>query len=286
MANIVIAQPHGFCFGITRAIELAKDTAKKYSDKPIYFFGELAHNKHTVNWLKKDLKIKSTNSIETIPFKSILIIRPHGVVPDIYAQAKSRKLVIIDATCPLVIKSHQTAKNLAKERKQIILLCSKTDHDEAVGIVGEAPEFITPVTLDQIFDYQILNPENTTVITQTTLSTTETQKAFDFLKAKYPQLTILPHICQATTERQQAIIKLAKQYHFVIIVGAPTSANSNSLRSVAESAGAISYIVDNASELNPDWFINQENIVVSSGASTPQNILDEVIKQIEIFTRH
>jgi 4-hydroxy-3-methylbut-2-enyl diphosphate reductase len=285
MANIILAQPHGFCFGITRAIELAKDTAKKYSDKPIYFFGELVHNQHVVDWLENDLNIKTVHSITDIPHNSVVIIRAHGVAPEIYQQARDRELIVIDASCPLVLKSHQTVKDLVKQNKQVILLCNKIDHDETVGIVGEAPKFITPVTLIQIFDYQILKPKNTVVVTQTTLSTTETQKAFDFLKNKYPQITILPHICQATTERQQAIIKLAKKHHFVIIVGAPTSANSNSLRSVAESAGATSYIVDNASELNPDWFINQENIVVSSGASTPQDILDEVIQQIEIFTR-
>ncbi len=284
MANIILAQPHGFCFGITRAIELAQDTAKKYSNQPIFFFGELVHNQHVVDWLENYLKIKTVHSITDIPKKSVVIIRAHGVAPEIYQQAKDRELIIVDASCPLVLKSHQTVKDLVKQNKQVILLCNKIDHDETVGIVGEAPEFITPVTLIQIFDYQILKPENTVVVTQTTLSTTETQKAFDFLKNKYPQLTILPHICQATTERQNAIINLAKQYKFVIIVGAPTSANSNSLRSVAESAGATSYIVDNASELNPDWFIDQENIVVSSGASTPQDILDEVIRQIEIFT--
>ena len=284
MANIILAQPHGFCFGITRAIELAKDTAQKYSDKPIYFFGELVHNQHVVDWLENDLKIKTVHSITDIPQNSVVIIRAHGAAPEVYQQAKDRELVIIDASCPLVLKSHQTVKDLVKQNKQIIFLCNKTDHDETVGIIGEAPESITPVTLDQIFDYQINNPENTVVVTQTTLSTTETQKAFDFLKNKYPQITILAHICQTTTERQQAIINLAKQYKFVIIVGSPTSANSNSLRSVAESAGAISRIVDNASELNPDWFINQENIVVSSGASTPQDILDEVINQIETFT--
>ncbi len=286
MANIILAQPHGFCFGITRAIELAKDTAKKYSDKPIYFFGELVHNQHVVDWLENDLKIKTIYSINDIPHDSVVIIRAHGVAPQIYQQAKDRGLIIIDASCPLVLKSHQAVQQLVKQNKQVILLCNKIDHDETVGIVGEAPESIIPVTLNQIFDYQIKKPQNTVVITQTTLSTTETQKAFDFLKNKYPQITILPHICQATTERQQAIIKLAKEYRFVIIVGSPTSANSNSLRSVAESAGAISYIVDNASELNPDWFINQENIVVSSGASTPQNILDEVIEKIKDFTRH
>ena len=286
MANIILAQPHGFCFGITRAIELAKDTAKKYPDKPIYFFGELVHNQHVVDWLETDLKIKTVHSIDEIPHNSVVIIRAHGVAPQIYQQAKDRGLIIVDASCPLVLKSHQTVKDLVGQKNQVILLCNKIDHDETVGIVGEAPKFIIPVTLDQIFEYPISNPENTVVITQTTLSTTETQKAFDFLKNKYPQITILPHICQATTERQEAIIKLAKQHKFVIIVGSPTSANSNSLRSVAESVGATSYIVDNASELNPSWFINQENIVVSSGASTPQNILDEVVRQIEVFTRH
>jgi len=139
--------------------------------------------------------------------------------------------------------------------------------------------------LAQIFDYQINNPKNTVVITQTTLSTLETQKALDFLKNKYPEITIFPHICQATTERQQTIIKLAKKYHFVIIVGAPTSANSNSLRSVAESVGAVSYIVDNASQINPKWFTGQKNIVISSGASTPKDILDQVIEKIKEFTR-
>jgi len=285
MANIILAQPHGFCFGITRAIELAKDTAKKYSDKPIYFFGELVHNQHVVDWLENDLNIKTVHSITDIPHNSVVIIRAHGVAPQVYQQAKDRKLIIIDASCPLVLKSHQTVQQLVKQNKQVILLCNKIDHDETIGIVGEDPESVIPITLNQIFDYQIKNPLNTVVVTQTTLSTTETQKAFDFLKNKYPQITILPHICQATTERQQAIIKLAKKHHFVIIVGAPTSANSNSLRSVAESAEATSYIVDNASELNPEWFTDRENIVVSCGASTPQNILDEVIQRIKDFTR-
>lgn len=285
MANIILAQPHGFCFGINRAVELSKDTAKKYPNVPIYFFGELVHNQHVVDWLENELKIKTVYSIDDIPRNSVVIIRAHGVSPQIYQQAKDRGLIVVDATCPLVLKSHQTVKELVKQNKQVILLCNKVDHDETIGIVGEAPEFITPVTLTQIFDYQINNSKNTVIITQTTLSTTETQKALDFLKNKYPQITILPHICQATTERQMAIINLAQKYRFVVIVGAPTSANSNSLRSVAESAGAISYIVDNASELNPDWFISQENIVISSGASTPQDILDEVIQQIEIFTR-
>jgi len=284
MPNIIVASPHGFCFGITRAIELSQDTAKK-SKKPIYFLGELVHNQHVVDWLESDLKIKTVNSIDEIPTNSIVIIRAHGVAPSVYQDAKNKNLEIVDATCPLVMKSHQTVRQLSKDNKTIIFLCNKIDHDETIGVVGENPNNIIPVTLQDIFNFEITDPKNTVIVTQTTLSTLETQKALDFIKNKYPQISILPHICQATTERQQSIIKLAKMHPFVIIVGAPNSANSNSLKNVAESSGAVSYIVDNASELNPQWFVGQDNIVVSSGASTPEDILNEVVQKIDQITR-
>lgn len=284
MTKIIVANPHGFCFGITRAIDIAVKTSKN-KDKPIFFLGEIVHNQHVVNWLESSLKIKTVQSINEIPDGSIVIIRAHGATPQVFQQAKDRGLEIVDASCPLVLRSHRTVKDLASQKKQIIFLCNKIDHDETVGVVGEAPDFATPVTLDNIFDFPINNPKDTIVMTQTTLSTIETQKALLFIKDKYPQVTILPHICQATTDRQQAIIKLAKKYHFIIIVGSPTSANSNSLRSVAQSSGAKAYIVDNASELQPEWFLNQKNVVISSGASTPESILDKVIEKIKQITR-
>lgn len=284
MSNIIVADPHGFCFGITRAIDLAKTTSKN-STKSIYFLGELVHNQHVVDWLENELKIKTVQSLDEIPSNSVVIIRAHGASPIIYQQAKDKNLEIVDASCPLVLRSHDTVKKLSQQKKDVIFLCNKIDHDETVGVVGEAPEFITPVTIENISKFNIKNPENTIVVTQTTLSTLETQKALDFIKNKYPEITILPHICQATTDRQKIIIDLAKKYKFVIIVGAPTSANSNSLRSVAESVGAKSYIVDNASELNPDWFVGVENIAISSGASTPEDILNQVIKKIKEITR-
>ena len=283
MLNIIIADPHGFCFGITRAIDIATSTAKNQK-KPIFFLGELVHNQHVVNWLEQELKIKTVHSLDEIPSGSIVIIRAHGVSPDVYQQAKDKGLEIVDASCPLVLRSHQSVRDLVGHKKHIIFLCNKIDHDETIGVVGEAPQSVTPITTENIFNYVPKNPKNTVVMTQTTLSTIETQKALDYIKTKYPQITILPHICQATTDRQQAIIKLAKKYKFVIIVGSPTSANSNSLKSVSEGVGAITYIVDNASELNKNWFFNQKNVVISSGASTPESVLNEVIKKIEEFT--
>lgn len=284
MANIIVAQPHGFCFGINRAIALAQDTVKKYH-QPIFFLGELVHNQHVVDWLEQSLNIKTVASIDDIPKNSVVIIRAHGAAPQIYNQLRRRGLTIVDASCPLVLKSHQTVRRLASDKKSIIFLCNKVDHDETVGVVGEAPKFVTPVTLDNIYQHSISRPDQTVVITQTTLSTTETKTALEYLKNKYPNITILPHICQATTDRQQAIIKLAKKYKFVIIVGSPTSANSNSLRQVAESAGATAYIVDTAVDLQPDWFNGVKNIAVSSGASTPETILNAVIDRLQILTR-
>ena len=262
---------------------MAQDTAKKYH-QPIFFLGELVHNQHVVDWLEQSLNIKTVASIDDIPKNSVVIIRAHGAAPQIYNQLRCRGLTIVDASCPLVLKSHQTVRHLASNKKSIIFLCNKVDHDETVGVVGEAPKFITPVTLDNIYQHSISRPDQTVVVTQTTLSTTETKAAFSYLKNKYPDITILPHICQATTDRQQAIIKLAKKYKFVIIVGSPTSANSNSLRQVAELAGATAYIVDTAADLQPDWFNGVKNIVVSSGASTPETILNAVIDRLQILT--
>ena len=284
MINIIVATPHGFCFGITRAIDIAANTTKK-SKKPIFFLGELVHNQHVVDWLETKFKIKTVQSLDDIPPGSVVIIRAHGASPDVFQQAKNRGLEIVDASCPLVLRSHQTVKQLASQKKQIIFLCNKVDHDETIGVVGEAPKLVIPVTIENIFDYIPKNPKNTAVMTQTTLSTVETQKALLFIKDKYPEITILPHICQATTDRQNAIIELAQKYKFVIIVGSPTSANSNSLKSVAESSGAKAFIVDNASQLNPNWFKDQKNVAISSGASTPESVLNEVIEKIKEITR-
>ena len=170
---------------------------------------------------------------------------------------------------------------MAAQKKEIIFLCNKIDHDETIGVVGEAPDFITPLTPQNILNFDIKNPSNTVILTQTTLSTIETKNTLEFIKNKYPQISILPHICQATNDRQTAVINLAQKCSLIIIVGSPTSANSHSLQEVAKSNGGISYIIDNVSELNPDWFIGHQNIGISSGASTPETILDEVVEKIK-----
>lgn len=280
---IYIAAPHGFCFGINRAIDLARETREKNSGN-IYFLGELVHNQHVVDWLESELGIKTVQSIDDIPRGSIVIIRAHGAPPQIYNQAVAKGLTIVDATCPLVSKSHQTVSKLSGQNKKIVFLCNSITHDETVGVVGEDPYSVIPVTLEDAASLEISDPQNCLVMTQTTLSTLETKNILELLKNKYPQISISPHICQATTDRQNAVIELAKSCSLIIIVGSPTSANSNSLRQVAESVGATSYIVDTALELNPKWFHGHKNIAISSGASTPDSILEEVVQQVREIT--
>jgi len=281
---IYIANPHGFCFGINRAIDLAKETREKNGEN-IYFLGELVHNQHVVDWLESELQIKTVQSIDQVPRGSIVIIRAHGAPPQTFNQAVAKGLIIVDASCPLVLKSHQTVSKLSSQHKKIIFLCNSITHDETVGVVGEDPYAVTPVVISDVSTLNIPDPKNCVVMTQTTLSTLETKDALDFLKNKYPQITIMPHICQATTDRQNAVIELCKECSLVIIVGSPTSANSNSLQKVAESCGVKSFIVDNESEVNPKWFIGHNNIAISSGASTPESILEEVIQRVTELTR-
>jgi 4-hydroxy-3-methylbut-2-en-1-yl diphosphate reductase len=284
MVKITIVNPHGFCFGVARAIKIAQKTAK-ISTKPIYLLGELVHNQHVINWLETELKIKTIQNIHDVPRNSIVIIRAHGVTPEIYQQAKTMGLEIVDATCPLVMKSHLLVKKLVTEHKKIIFLASKVDHDEAVGVVGEAPNDVTAVSLSDITAFDITQPQNTVLVTQTTLSTTETKKIFDILKSKYPNITIYPHICQATTDRQSAVLNISKISDMIIIIGSKTSANSQSLYQVAVSTGVRSYIIESVVDLEPSWFDNIHRISISTGASTPENLLEEVVNKIKTYDK-
>lgn len=280
--RIIIANSHGFCFGVNRAIELAQKTAQKYPNQT-YILGEIVHNQFVVADLEKKYSVKTVESLDQIPSNSVVIIRAHGASPDIYKKAQEKNLKIIDATCPMVAQVHHQVKKLASENKQIIYLASDLNHDEAIGIFGEAPKNIILTTLKDIKQLNILNPDNSVVITQTTLSINETESIFKFLKQKYPALNIQPHICQATTERQNAVIKVAIESDITIIVGSLNSSNSKRLLETALSTGKKAYLVETATDLQNEWFKNAKIVGISSGASTPENIFNEVINKIKII---
>lgn len=282
--EITKAKIRGFCgnnrFGVIGSINMAKDTATQYPNQT-YMLGEIVHNKHVVNELTDKFGIKIVDNIQQIPKGSTVIIRAHGAPPSIFKEAKKIGLNIIDATCPLVTSVHKIVKNLAKEGFDILYIASKLDHDEAIGVYGEAPNKVILTTIKDAINVDIQNPAKTVVLTQTTLSLLETEKVLELLKNKYPEITVKKHICYATTKRQKAVIDLAKKVDLMIIVGAPNSSNSNRLKEVATETGTTSYIVDNPEELDPEWFRNIKKVGTSSGASTPEWLLDEVIKRIE-----
>lgn len=277
--NIIVANSHGFCFGVKRAINLVKETAQKYPQKT-YILGEIVHNQFVVSGLEKKYGVKTVESLDVIPKNGVVIIRAHGVSPDVYQKAREKNLEIVDATCPMVAQVHSHVKKLADENKRIIYIASDLNHDEAIGVFGEAPQNIILSTLKDIYELNISDPKNSVVLTQTTLSVNETRSVFEFLKEKYPQINIQPHICQATTERQNDIIKIASESDITIIVGSLNSSNSKRLLETALSIGKKAYIVENASGLQDEWFKNINIVGISSGASTPENLLNEVIKKI------
>lgn len=284
--EIIMAEPHGFCgnenFGVQRAVKIAQEAARNYPGKT-YLLGEIVHNQHVVDWLEQKDGVKTVHRLEEIPRGAAVVIRAHGAPPLIYEEAKKKGLNIIDVTCPLVAQVHKEVKNLAAEGKKILYVASEKTHDEAVGAAGEAPESVALTTLKELDKVEIEDPGNTVVLTQTTLSILETEGKLDKLKKKYPGLTIKPHICLATTERQKAVIDLAKKLGVVIIVGSPTSSNSCRLKEVAENVGAKAYLVDSPGDLNPNWFKGVKKVAISSGASTPEWTLEEVIERIKTF---
>lgn len=282
--KVIVAQPHGICgnelgFGVAHAIYLAKKTAKEYPGKT-YLLGEIVHNPHVGEMLTKDFGVKTVKSLDEIPTGATIIIRSHGAIPETYQKAKAKGLTIVDATCPIVVQAHRLVKQLAAENKNILFIASDYNHDEALGVAGEAPEKVTLTILKDLDKLQIVDPANTVVVTQTTLSTLETKEGLVKLKKRYSTLTIKPHICLATSDRQKAVIELAKKTGFIVIVGSSTSSNSKRLRDVGEAVGAKAFMVDTAVDLKPEWFSGVKQVGVSSGASTPEEILEEVVEKI------
>ena len=261
--KVIIATPHGFCGGVKRAIDIAQAA----NPSNTYLLGDIVHNDHVI----KSLKIKTVKNLNEIPSGSSVIIRAHGASPQVYQEAKNRNLNIIDATCPLVLQVHEFVRK--NKDKNIIYLVSDKKHDEAIGVIAQG----TNVKAYSLKEYKkIIATNNSILITQTTLSVSETEKIIKYLKNKFPKLEIFPHICPATTDRQKAVLELAKNCDVILIIGSPHSSNSLRLYETANSTGKPSFIIDNISEIKKEWFKNCQIIGISSGASTPENILNEV----------
>ena len=277
MQQILLAAPRGFCAGVAYAIEVV-DLALKIHGAPLYVRHAIVHNE----WVVKSFEARGVifvEDLEDVPSGSPLVFSAHGVSPAVRAKARSRNLTVIDATCPLVTKVHNEARHYA-EKGYFMIYIGHVGHVEAEGTMGEAPDRMvlvdTPADAEKL---QLPPYEKLAVLTQTTLSVDEVRATMEVLKRRFPHLETpkKEDICYATTNRQAAIRQLAAQSDLVLIVGSTTSSNSNRLREVAESLGTESHLLMTPDEILAQWRTGPRVIGISSGASTPESLVENII---------
>ncbi len=281
VGEILLAEPRGFCAGVDRAIEIVERALTKFG-RPIYVRHEIVHNTYVVN----DLKAKGAIFIEElsdVPPGATLVFSAHGVSKAVQDEAVQRGFQIFDATCPLVTKVHVEVAKLAKEGYEFIMIGHK-GHPEVEGTMGQLSEGIHLV--EDIADIARVNPKQTeklAVVTQTTLSVDDTAEISIALKARFPQIREPKQqdICYATQNRQDAIKVLTGQVDLIIVVGSPTSSNSNRLTELSRKRGVPSYMVDDASELKDAWFEGVLRVGLTAGASAPEILVQHVIERIK-----
>ena len=274
--RVLLASPRGYCAGVDRAV-IAVEKALDHYGAPIYVRKQIVHNKHVVSSLEARGAV-FVDEVDEVPEGSILVFSAHGVSPMVVAEAEARGLNTIDATCPLVTKVHREVQRFAKEDYDILLI-GHEGHEEVEGTAGEAPDVVQIVDKD-IDQVVVRNPEKLVWLSQTTLSVDETMETVNRLRAKFPTLQAPPSddICYATQNRQVAIKKVGAASDLVIVVGSANSSNTVRLVEVAKDAGAkAAYRVDFASEIQESWFEGVETVGVSSGASVPEELVDEVL---------
>jgi len=275
--EIILAEPRGFCAGVIRAID-AVDEALKIYGAPIYVRKQIVHNPFVVKELEQKGAI-FVEEVTAVPEGARVIFSAHGIAPTVKAMATKRSLDFIDATCPLVTKVHIEAVKYASRGNTIILI-GHEGHDEVIGTMGEAPENMVLVgTVEEAENIDISDPNKVAVISQTTLSVDDTKGILEVLKKRFPNM-ITPatsDICFATQNRQDAVKLLAKEVDLILVLGAENSSNSQRLREVASILGTPSHLITNISELQTDWLDGITRIGITSGASTPEKLVDEVI---------
>ena len=278
--EIVLAEPRGFCAGVDRAIEIVDRALLKFG-KPVYVRHEIVHNTYVVD----DLKSRGAIFIEDlneVPAGATLVFSAHGVPKSVEAEATRRGFTVFDATCPLVTKVHVEVAKLHKEGYEFVMIGHK-GHPEVEGTMGQLADGIYLV--EDIADVAHIQPKQTdrlAVVTQTTLSVDDAAEITEAVVARFPSIRRpkMQDICYATQNRQDAVKVLSAEVDLVIVVGSPSSSNSNRLRDVAQRYGAESYMVDTAAELQTEWFKGKTRVGLTAGASAPDILVQEVITRI------
>ena len=281
--DVLLAEPRGFCAGVDRAIEIVERALKKFGP-PIYVRHEIVHNTFVVN----DLKAKGAifiDELSEVPPGATLIFSAHGVSRAVQAEAQARGFSIFDATCPLVTKVHVEVAKLAREGYEFIMIGHK-GHPEVEGTMGQLDGGIHLV--EDVADVARIRPSQTdklAVVTQTTLSVDDAAEITAAVRRRFPSVRQPKQqdICYATQNRQDAVKMMSPQVDVVLVVGSPTSSNSNRLAELARKLGVPSYMVDTAGELRPEWLEGRARVGITAGASAPEVLVQEVIARIRDF---
>ena len=280
--RVLLAAPRGYCAGVDRAV-IAVEKALDHYGAPVYVRKEIVHNKHVVTGLEKRGAI-FVDEVDEVPEGSTLVFSAHGVSPAVVKASEARGLNTIDATCPLVTKVHREVQRFASEEYDILLI-GHEGHEEVEGTAGEAPEHVQLIDgKEGIENAKVKDPKKVIWLSQTTLSVDETMETVVKLREKFPTLQNPPSddICYATQNRQVAIKKVGSESDLVLVIGSANSSNTVRLVEVALEAGAkAAYRIDYASEIKEEWFEGVETVGVSSGASAPEELVEEVLEYLE-----
>jgi 4-hydroxy-3-methylbut-2-enyl diphosphate reductase len=279
--RIILANPHGFCAGVNMAIE-SLERALELFGTPLYVYHEIVHNRPVVDRFRKR-GVVFVDGIEEIPEGSNVLYSAHGVAPAIRNAALRRRLRAIDATCPLVTKVHLEAVRFAQEGYTILLI-GHEGHDEVLGTMGEAPTNI--VLVQDVADVESLDlPADAKLayLTQTTLSVDDADVIIEALRRRYPQIVgpSRDDICYATQNRQEAVKELVPLVDVVLVLGSRNSSNSMRLEEIARGCGKPAYLIDRASEIDDRWFRESDTVLITAGASAPEEVVQECVEYLQ-----
>ena len=278
--KLILLSPRGFCAGVVRAIDVVKIALGLFGP-PIYVRKEIVHNRHVVDELRAAGAV-FIDELSEIPQGQRVIFSAHGVSPAVRDEASERRLTVIDATCPLVTKVHLEAVKFARKGYTIVLIGHK-DHDEVVGTLGEAPESTVLVqTPEDVETLDVPDPEKICYLTQTTLSLDETRDVIARLKQRFPKIQGPPgqDICYATENRQLGVKAVAPICDLLLVVGSQNSSNSMRLVEVCRQAGVPAYLVDDYSQVDPEWLARASTVAVTAGASAPENLVQHLLSEL------
>ena len=281
--KIILAQPRGFCAGVERAIEIVEKALQIYGP-PVYVRHEIVHNKRVVNNLSSKGAI-FVQELDQIPEGAVTVFSAHGVAQRVEDTAKFRNLPVLDATCPLVAKVHKEGQRYSKEGFEVILI-GHEGHPEVEGTMGRisGPVYLVS-NKEDVEKLKVKNPNKLSYVSQTTLSVDDTRDIIKALQERFPNIIgpDVKDICYATQNRQSAVRDLVKNVDLVLVVGARNSSNSNRLKDIGAESGVKTYLIETADDMMTDWFSDVKSVGITSGASTPDELVKEVIDKISTF---